>query len=281
MKGDQNFLDDVKKYYTSKGRVSMISKEEKLTIFGDDGFYDKKRGISKVYGNAYVTKIDDQGDTLFLSADTLVSIESANPKKKRLLAYNTVKIFKTNMQGSADSLAYVAADSTLHLYRQPILWSDDNQMTADSIRILLKNKKIDRIYMVNNSFVISQDSIGNFNQIKGRKMTAYFDRQNIDHVAVQGNGESLYYALEEKELIKTDSMILKLMITMGMNKMICSNMKINFIKGRVNNVSFYIKPDAQLIPIHELKDTDRTLKGFAWRKKEKPTKSQVVAKRRT
>ncbi|NOS57452.1 MAG: organic solvent tolerance protein OstA [Cyclobacteriaceae bacterium] len=281
MKGDQNFLDDVKKFYTSKGRVSMVSKEEKLTIFGDDGFYDKKRGISKVYGNAYVTKIDDQGDTLFLSADTLVSIESTNPKKKRLLAYNKVKIFKTNMQGSADSLAYVAADSTLHLYHQPILWSDDNQMTADSIRILLKNKKIDRIYMVNNSFVISQDSIGNFNQIKGRKMTAYFDRKNIDHVSVQGNGESLYYALEEKELIKTDSMILKLMITMGMNKMICSNMRINFLKGRVNNVSFYVKPDAQLIPIHELKKEDRTLKGFAWRRKEKPTKSQVVTKRRT
>jgi lipopolysaccharide export system protein LptA len=280
MRGDQNFLDDVKKYYTSKGNVAMTSKEEKLTIYGDDGFYDKKNGISKVYGNAYVAKVDDVGDTLFLSADTLVSIEHVDPKKKRLLAYHHVKIFKTNMQGLADSLAYVSSDSTLFLYKDPILWSDQNQMTADSIRILLKNKKINKIYMVANSFVISQDSIGNFNQIKGRRMTAYFDQRNISHVIVQGNGESLYYALEEKEIIKTDSLLVKLMVTLGMNKIICSNMRINFLQGRVNNVSFYIKPDAQLIPIHELKKEDRTLKGFAWRRKEKPTKSQVEVKRK-
>jgi lipopolysaccharide export system protein LptA len=279
MRGDQNFLDDVKKFYTSKGNVSMTSKQEKMTIYGDDGYYDKKRGISKVYGNAYVAKIDDEGDTLFLAADTLVSIENVNPKKKRLLAYNHVKIFKNTMQGSADSLAYVSSDSTLYLYHDPILWSDENQMTADSIRVLLKNKKIDRIYMIANSFVISQDSMTNFNQIKGRKMTAYFDGKNISHVIVQGNGESLYYALEEKEVIKTDSLIVKLMITMGMNKMICSNMRINFVKGKVNNVTFYIKPDAQLIPVHELKKEDRTLKGFAWRRKEKPQKEQVERKK--
>jgi lipopolysaccharide export system protein LptA len=199
MKGDQNLLDDVKKYYTSKGKVSMTSKQEKMTIYGDDGFYDKKNGISKVFGHAYVTKVDDDGDTLFLAADTLVSIENVNPKKKRLLAYNNVKIFKNTMQGSADSLAYVAADSVLYLYKDPILWSDGNQMTADSIRMFLKNKEIDKIFMTGNSFVISQDSMKNFNQIKGRKMTAHFNGKNISHVIVQGNGESLYFALEEKE----------------------------------------------------------------------------------
>ncbi len=278
MRGDQNFLDDVKKYYTSKGHVSMTSKDERMTIYGDDGFYNKSKGISKVYGNAYLAKIDDEGDTLFLAADTLVSIESTNPKKKRLLAFNHVKIFKNNMQGSADSLAYVAADSALYFYHDPVLWSEDNQLTADSIRVVLRNKKIDKIYMKANSFVVSQDSVGNFNQIKGRKMTAFFDEKNINHVIVQGNGESLYYALEEKE-IKTDSLLIKLIITMGMNKMICSNMRINFVKGKVNNVSFYVKPDAQLIPIHQLKKDDTTLKGFVWRRKERPQKSQVERKK--
>lgn len=279
MRGEQNFLDDVKKYYTSKGKIAMTSKTEKLTIYGDHSLYDRKKGVSKVYGNAFMAKVEADGDTLYLSADTLVSIENANPKKKRLLAYNHVKIFKNKMQGLADSLTYVSADSLLYLYKDPILWSEGNQMTADSIRVLLKNKKIDRIYMVGNSFVISQDSIGNFNQIKGRKMTTYFDNKNINHVLVQGNGESLYYALEEKDLIKTDSLTVKLMITMGMNKMICSNMRINFVKGRVDNVSFYVKPDAQLIPIHELKKEDRSLKGFSWRKKEKPLRKEVVKRK--
>jgi lipopolysaccharide export system protein LptA len=280
MKGDQNFLDDKRKLYRSKGRVAMTSKEDNMTIYGDDAFYDKKKGISKVYGHAYLAKVDDDGDTLFLSADTLTSVESVDPKKKRLLAYHHVKIFKSNMQGSADSLVYVNSDSTLYFYRDPVLWSDGNQMTADSIRVLLKNKKINRIYMVNNSFVISQDSMRNFNQIKGRLMTSYFEGKSIHHVVVKGNGESLYYALEEKDVLKTDSLLVKLLIMMGMNKMICSNMRINFKQGKVNNVSFYVKPDAKLIPVHELKPDDETLKGFVWRIKDRPRRNEVVKKRK-
>src|SRR6185295_18833191 len=150
-----------------------------------------------------------------------------------------------------------------------------NQMTADSIRILLKQKKIDRIYLVSNSFVVSQDTLKNFNQIKGRKMTANFEGRAIHHVVVQGNGESIYYALEEKKT-KEDTLTTKSTETMGLNKIICSNMRINFKKGKVNNISFYISPDASFIPPHEWTDGDRKLKGFTWRGLDRPKREDVV-----
>lgn len=277
IKADQYDLDDKKKYYKVKGHVAMTSKSENMTVFGDEGYMDKKTGISKVWTNAYAAKVDEAGDTLFLSADTLVSIDNTELKKRRLLAYHNVKIFKSDMQGRADSLAYVNADSTLFFYRDPVLWNNENQMTADSIRMLLKNKKIDRIYMINNSFVASVDSLKNFNQIKGRKMTTYFKDKNIDHVIVEGNGESIYHALEEKEL-KKDSLILKITYLVGMNKMICSNIRINFKNGKVSNVNSYVKPDASFFPPHEIKEEDRKLKGFSWRQAQRPTKSDVVKK---
>jgi lipopolysaccharide export system protein LptA len=275
IKGDLYFIDDVKKFYKVKGHVAMTSKAEALTIFGDDGFYDRKNGISKVYGNAYIAKVMDNSDTLFLSADTLVSIENADPKKKRLLAYHNVKIFKTDMQGIADSLVYKSADSTLYFYRDPVLWSDENQMTADSIHMLLKNRNISRIYMVSNSFVVSQDSLLDFNQIKGRKMTTYFENKAIHHVIVEGNGESIYHALEEKK-IKKDSMLLKITFLAGMNKIICSNMRINFKAGKVNSINFYVKPDASFFPPQDIKEADRKLKGFIWRGSDRPKKKDVV-----
>jgi len=40
----------------------------------------------------------------FFQADTLVSIDNKDLKKRRLLAYHNVKIFKTDMQGKADRL---------------------------------------------------------------------------------------------------------------------------------------------------------------------------------
>lgn len=276
MKGDQNFIDDARKFYRTKGNVVMVSKEENMIIYGDDGFYDKAKGISKIYNRSYVAKIGEDKDTLFIAADTLVSIESQDPKKKRLLAYKNVRIFKTDLQGKADSLAYFNADSTLFFYNKPVLWTNENQMTADSIRILLKNKTIHKIYMTGNSFVVSEDSLKNFNQIKGRKMTANFSGKQISHVVVEGNGESIYYALEQK-LQKVDSVSAKkYSVTAGMNKIICSNMRINFIKGKVNNISFYVKPDASFIPPHELKEEDKRLRGFVWRKSERPNRKSVV-----
>lgn len=274
--GDKYFLDDLKKLYKTQGHVVMTSKEENMIIYGDDGIYDKQNGITKVFGHAYVAKIGDDADTLFMSADTLVSVENEDPKKKRLLAYYNVKIFKSDLQGKADSLVYISADSMLYFYRDPVLWTEENQMTADSINILLRNKSIDRIFLVSNSFVVSEDTLTNFNQIKGRTMTAIFNGKAIDHVIVQGNGESIYHALDEKTLASEEGDTLKITALMGMNKIICSNMKINFREGKVSNISFYVQPDASFIPPHEIQDRDRKLKGFTWREKQKPTKQEVV-----
>ena len=279
IKGEKYFIDNVKRFYKAKGNVAMTSKDENMIIYGDDGDYNKTNGISKVYGHAYAAKITDEKDTLFIAADTLVSIENKDPGKKRLLAYNHVKIFKADLQGIADSLAYIASDSTLYFYSNPVLWTDENQMTADSIRMLLKNKKINKIFMIGNSFVVSQDSMTNFNQIKGRKMTANFDGKSINHVFVEGNGESIYFALQEEE--PEDSTKLKTTATMGMNRIMCSNMKINFRVGKVDNISFYVMPDASFIPPHELKAEDKKLKGFIWRIQDRPSKEVVVKRKET
>lgn len=258
-------LDDIRKIYKVRGNVIMTSKKENIIIYGQSVDYYKLKGISKIYNNAYVAKISDNNDTLFISADTLVSIEDADPKKKRLLAYNHVKIFRTDLQGVADSLEYRQADSTIYFYQDPILWTEGNQMTADSIRMLIKDNTIDKILMNVNSFVISKDSLLNYNQIKGRKMTASFNDKKINKVVVEGNGECIYYALSEEE----ES-------AMGMNKIICSNITIRFKDGKVNTLSFYTQPEGNFIPPHELKKEDMTLKGFSWKEKEKPLKKDVV-----
>jgi len=277
--GDRYILDDVKRFYKTQGHVVMTSKEENMIIYGDDGDYDRSKGITKVYGNAYLAKVTDQNDTLFLSADTLVSIESPDPSKKMLLAYNGVKIFKSDLQGIADSLVYITHDSTLYFFRDPVLWTEGNQMTADSIRMIINNRSIDRIFMINNAFVVSQDSLNHFNQIKGRDMTAFFDGEAISNVDVQGNGESIYFALQEAESDDNEEGNLPQSFVMGMNRILCSNMKINFKQGKVNNISFYIMPDASFIPPHELKESDQRLRGFTWRQKEKPYKKDVVKSR--
>lgn len=110
-------------------------------------------------------------------------------------------------------------------------------------------------------------------------MTAFFDGEAISNVDVQGNGESIYFALQETESEDNEDANLPQSFVMGMNRILCSNMKINFKQGKVNNISFYIMPDASFIPPHELKESDQRLRGFTWRQKEKPYKKDVVKSR--
>ncbi len=262
------FLNDVKRFYKATGDVVMVSKEQDLTIFADESDYYKAEQYSKIYGNPLVAKLTDNFDTLFLKADTLISIESEDPTQKRLLAFHNVKIFKEDLQGTADSLVYFYSDSTIVLYRNPILWTEGNQMTADTIKILISNNSIDRLFLTSNSFVVSQDTLENFNQVKGRKMTAYFKDGDINRVLVEGNGESLYHAIDED----VDAL-------MGVNKIICSNMLMYFQQRAVYRISFYIKPDARFIPPHELKNADKVLTGFSWKIKDRPLKKDVVQRK--
>jgi hypothetical protein len=258
-------LDRVRQLYQIRSDVVMTAKHENLIIYCEAADYYKNKEITKAFKNAWVAKVTDDNDTLFISADTLVSIDSPDPKKKRLLAYNNVKIYKKDMQGVADSLEYRSSDSTIVFYKNPVLWNEGNQMTADSIRMLIENNNIKRIYMVKNSFVISQDTLLNFNQIKGRNMTAELEGGSINRVYVEGNGESIFFPLEDDN--KSSS---------GMNKIVCSNIIIRFKDGQVNNLSFYIQPDAQFIPPHELKISDKQLKGFIWKKDDRPGRDDVV-----
>lgn len=265
IEGDDYDLDAIRNVAKVRGNVVMTSKKENLIIYGQASDYFKNTGITKVYNRAYVAKVTEDNDTLFVSADTLVSIDSKDEKEKRLLAYHHVKIYKSDLQGAADSLEYRPSDSTIYFYNDPVLWTQGNQLTADSISMLIEHNTISRMFLVDNAFVISQDTLRNFNQIKGREMTAEFADSKLKRVVVQGNGESLYFALNDEDKA-----------FMGMNKIICSNITIRFKEGKVNNLSFYVKPEASFIPPHELKKEDMTLRGFEWRAESKPGRDDVV-----
>ncbi len=113
MEGDELFFDDLKKYYNAQGHVKLTAKNDNIVITGDQGFFDKSKGISKVYGNALMQRFFKK-DTLYMSADTLVYIEKKYDSVQRILAYHHVEIWKPDLQGLADSTVYFLKDSLLY-----------------------------------------------------------------------------------------------------------------------------------------------------------------------
>ena len=198
-------------------------------------------------------------DSLWLTSDTLVSyIENPEDSLRTLLAYNDVRIFKSDLQAVCDSLVYDTADSVFHFYDNPVIWSDTTQFSADTMHIQMADDKIDKIYLFNKSFIINSPDELFFNQIKGKFITAFFEESDLRRMKVEGNSETVYYLLDEEDAY------------IGVNKSICSEMMVFFGNNEVDNIRYFDNPSGSLTPMKQANPSAFKLEGFHWEKDKRP-----------
>ncbi len=275
--GDTLTFDQKTESGVAKGNVELVSKKDKVILTGNRAIRNGQTGFTKIMGNA-IMRNGSEKDTLYMRADTLYAYEvmdsTARTKKdtvkrekkmEKLIAQGNVQIYRIDMQSKSDSLLYDLKDSVIHFFTKPILWNPQNQSEADTIHVYMKNGKVNRMYLVNQGFVIAKDTSANYNQVKGRKIMALFNEETrLDQVIVEGNGQSIYYALDDRNKL------------IGVNHVECSKMNIRFKENQVKRIAFIGKPDSRLVPPKELTNSANRLEGFSWREEEKPTKEEVL-----
>ena len=259
---EELYYDENQQFYEAKENVSIFNKERNVEVFGEEGKYWEERKYSLVYGSALVRKYFEE-DTLYMIADTLISQDSEEAADRYLLAFPNMRMIKSDLSGRSDSTAYIYSDSTIYLHGDPVLWNNRSQITADSIRFLIADEDIDRVFLRDNAFVVTRDTVSNFNQIKGRKMTGQFLEGQLNRLDVEGNGESLYFALENDTTIR------------GVNKLLCGRIIMYFVEGQVDKINHLMKAEASFTPPHMLDDKGSSLEGFVWREEEKPTMDMI------
>jgi hypothetical protein len=139
-------------------------------------------------------------------------------------------------------------------------------MEADTITAYLVNNEINRMLLKGKAFVITEDTlVKQYNQVKGRVINAYFEEKNaLKQVLVDGNGESAYYAIDDKQKM------------IGLNRVVCGKMNLRFTDNKVSRIAFIGKPDGQLIPPSKIKPQERQLDGFSWQISDKPTRNKTL-----
>lgn len=296
MVGDSLYYDRKKGIGRAIKNVQITDTTQNIDIKGAYAIHYEFKDLSIVTGDALLTQIY-QKDTLYLHADTLKAIGNSNyrnkkakettainktpsPKRKikemkivgndttiiyenekeieqQLFAYHKVKFYKNDLQGKCDSLFYSVKDSTMRLFGQPILWSDENQLTADSIKVITGSKSIKSIELKGSAFIVSEEDSLCYNQIRGKIMNGYFKNNQLYLVNVQGNGQTLYFIKEKKDI-------------KAVNRADCSDLRIAFKNNKVDRITFITKPDATLFPIEQVDKKELKLKNFSWRKKDRP-----------
>jgi lipopolysaccharide export system protein LptA len=228
----------------------------KHTEFGDRSF---------VTGNAEIIQIENK-DSLFLHGDTLYTYTDTAARNV-IMAYHKVKFFKTDLQGSCDSLSWTKVDSTLRMFVKPVLWSGGNQITGDSISIKSNTSGIEKLYIVNSAFIASEADSGAYNQIKGKNMTGVFSNNKLYKIFVNGNGQTVYFAKEEKKGTSGD---------VGLNKADCSNIVVDIKENKITRITFLTSPTGTMIPSQDIKEEEKLLKGFQWLIQKRPLRKEDI-----
>lgn len=284
-----NYIYTEKGFYDTKKnlahflRRSYIKYDDRL-IEGDSLYYNRNIEFASATRNVKITDSINKGivkghyaelyklkDSMFVTkravAINLVENDSVYIHGKKLLvtgkegerilrAFNNVRFYKTDMSGKCDSIHSNSKTALTKLIGNPILWNGDNQITGDIMHLIGDNKtrKIDSLKVLNNTFVLSKDTLGTgYNQVKGINLFGKFRDGKLHDVDVIKNTEVVYYMRNDaNELI-------------GINKNVSSKINMILENNAVETITFFNKVDGDIYPEDELPENARKLRGMNWR----------------
>lgn len=272
--GDSIYYDGKLQYGEVFRNVSIRDTTENYVISGDYGKHEEKVEKSFVTGHALLTQYFE-GDSLLMHADTLFT-QPDTSGNDIVKAFHKVKIFKSDLQGKCDSLVYTKADSTMRMFVAPVLWTEQNQITGDSISIVTTDGKMEKLLVHGNAFIISDaeakgDSIRGgglrYNQIKGRNMTGYFVDNDLRHVYVEGNGQVIYFPTDDKK---------EKPLAVGHNKGECSNIFITIENNALQRIRMETETNSVFTPLKMANPSVFKLDDFIWHEAERPLSADAI-----
>jgi len=208
------------------------------------------------------------------STDTLLKDSTeiyADTARTRIVkAYYNVRVFKSDLQAVADSVYYGMVDSMFRFMGSPMIWSDGSQINADTIFMQIKNNKMDNALLKNNAFMVNAvlDTV-KFNQLKGRKITAFFANNNIDRLYVDGNAENLVFSTNEKTNKITEMFHDR-----------ASRIKIRMDGKKINDYVSIRKVDQKVYPFRLVTQEIEVLPGFLWKPEDRPKSVEDMLNRK-
>ncbi len=264
-----------RKYSISLARGSV----RYLTTLGGDSIwvsgqrveYNAKDSLSIVRGNPFFMYIERDSlriDTLIVRGDVLRMQDQDGAS--HMQAIGRVRIWNLSMAASADSMIYdQSVDDgyeTIQLYGNPYIWTDESQLTGDTVKIVMNNGKIDSLFIRGNSFIAQEDSMTQrISQIKGRNLSSRTQRDSILTYTIGPNAEAVYFYIDENN--SPD----------GAFKVSGDEIRIQFEGDSLRKMVFSTDIQGVRYPESDL-PSELGLDGLNWNPALKPTKEDLLGK---
>ena len=262
MVGDTIFYDKKMKYAEGFKWVILNDTVQKSTLVGNYVNYNEtlKKGLAS---DSAILVDWSSKDTMYVHADTLSTYKDSIYDVAR--GINNVRIFRVDVQGICDSLTYTARDSVLNMHGDPVLWSDENQLSGQFIQAFTKNQKVVRVNIQKSAMAVQKADSLYFNQLSGKEIIAHLDSGQLKRVNVNGNAETIYFPVDDK-----DSTIV------GVNKTESSFVVMYFKNKKVDHIVMTSASTGTMYPLTELSGSELLLKNYKWVDVQRPKKKEDV-----
>lgn len=207
-------------------------------------------------------------DSLTAKVDSLALLPRDSTKISYLTGRGNFRLFKSDLQIVSDSLEYNAIDSLIRLYKRPLIWNDiRRQYSSDSLFARVRNGSMEKASLMSDAFVIVKEDTLCFDQIRSTEMMAYFDTAGtITRFDALGDADAVFYIQEDSTYAT---------VNLSKSKILTAIFK----DGDVDQVFYYDQAKSDAYPVAQIKQENRTLKGFAWEPDKRPRSKEDITDR--
>ncbi len=206
-------------------------------------------------------------------ADTLATAPATSGEEEPervILGYHNVKIYRSDMQAVCDSLIGFSRDTTIHLYREPVLWNGSNQIKSDTVVVYTRNDAIDRAVFTGgeahgNPVMSAELDRNHYNQITGKEIVALFRDSEIYRTDVNGNAQTYYYMQDEATGAYQGFLVME-----------CSDITFIITDRDIESITFRGNPVYSIYPMDQIPESqEQRFPNFVWEGERRPTKREV------
>lgn len=243
-----------------------LKKGKRLTI--DSTFLplvDSLYKIDELLFDSLLRHQIDSLDSIFWAIQPQDSVPVVDSIYRLVKGFRNVRIYRTDFQAVCDSLTSLSSDSTLHLYIQPVLWNESNQISSEWMDIYTANQKLHHADFVGEPLMASQFDTIYYDQIKGKEMKAFFIENEIRRVDVNGNVQTIFFQKDGYP----QEVVFMAVIESGDASFFIADRELEKIVYRTNPVWPIYPIDA--IP----EDQSLYLQGFKWEGARRPSRDDV------
>ena len=263
--GDSLYVNPQKGLSQGNGHIFYRDTVSKISMNGERAYFSDFKKFGFITGKA-IAKYRLKKDTLFIHADTLFSYQDSINQFEKVLGHHDVRIFSNDFQGKCDSISFHQLNGKLEMFHKPIVWSKNAELKGQFMEVFLRDTIIDRVEITDKTTAVMQLDSGQFyNQVAGKKMTAFFIDNELKKLDVKGNAQTVYFPEETKE----NDTLVEIKRT-GMSRLYASDLKVMLDSGEVESVTYLGQPDGVMYPMDQINKEEQFVQYFSWNPKYRP-----------